>query len=63
MVEKGRKDRFIVRFDRENTRIELKVMTAKNRRSMNDEILHLIDLGWEVAYGGKPGEQQNRSAA
>ncbi|MBK0415192.1 hypothetical protein JD974_12330 [Chromobacterium haemolyticum] len=57
MVEKDRKDRFIIRFDRDTTRVGLKVMAAKNRRSMNDEILHLIDKGWEVLYGGKPGDE------
>lgn len=58
MTEKDKKDRFIIRFDREETRVDLKVKAAQNRRSMNDEILHLIDAGWEVLYGGKPGEEK-----
>lgn len=39
------KDRFILRFQDGGQRVALKIRAAQNRRSMNSEILHLIDTG------------------
>ncbi|QDD65566.1 hypothetical protein EJD96_16075 [Herbaspirillum seropedicae] len=45
------KDRFIVRFHDEEQRIALKVRAAQNRRTMNAEILFLIEKGIAAADG------------
>jgi hypothetical protein len=39
------KDRFIVRFNQENMRQELKDRARRNMRTMNAEVLFLIDQG------------------
>lgn len=39
------KDRFILRFHDEGQRAELKARAASNKRSMNAEILVLIEVG------------------
>lgn len=46
------KDRFIVRFHDEEQRIALKVRAAQNRRTMNAEILYLIEKGIEAVEAG-----------
>ncbi|WP_343724946.1 Arc family DNA-binding protein [Herbaspirillum huttiense] len=45
------KDKFIVRFEDEAQRISLKVRAAENRRTMNAEILFLIEKGIEAVDG------------
>ena len=47
------KDKFIVRFHCEAQRFSIKVRAAQNRRTMNAEILFLIEKGIEAVDGGK----------
>lgn len=47
------KDRFILRFHTEDQRAHLKARAALNRRSMNAEILFLIERGEESVDGSK----------
>ncbi len=42
------KDKFVLRFHDEGERAELKVRAAKSRRTMNAEILFLIEVGIEA---------------
>lgn len=39
------KDKFILRFSDPDQRAKLKASAALNRRTMNSEILYLLDLG------------------
>lgn len=41
-------DRFILRFDVDGLRKQLKVRAAQNERTLNAEILHLIKRGLEA---------------
>lgn len=50
------KDRFILRFHDEGQRSKIKARAANNRRSMNAEILLLIDQGLVANQGGHRGE-------
>lgn len=45
-------DKFIVRFKDENQRAEIKARAALNRRTMNAEVLYLIDKGIEAVEAG-----------
>ncbi|MHA3905136.1 Arc family DNA-binding protein [Castellaniella sp. WN] len=49
-----RGDKFIVRFPEGNLRQELKARAALNRRSMNAEILCLIEAGLKSAKENAP---------
>lgn len=48
---------FVVRFENEEKRIELKVRAAHNRRTMNAEILFLIEKGIAAVDGRKKAMQ------
>lgn len=45
------RDRFILRFPSEGQRDQIKAQAARNHRSMNAEVLYLIERGWEAVYG------------
>jgi hypothetical protein len=45
------KDKYVLRFERKGQRAALKAQAALNRRSLNAEILLLIDRGQEALYG------------
>lgn len=49
--ERETKDRFILRFDSPEQRAALKVRAEKNRRTMNAEILFLMERGQEKVDG------------
>lgn len=51
-------DRYILRFPESGTRQKLKARAALNHRSLNAEILHLIDVGLKASgeMSGKPLE-------
>lgn len=57
LVGKKSHDRYVLMFDRPGVRDEIKVKAVIGRRTMNMEVLRLIDAGWEAIYGGKPGDQ------
>lgn len=42
-------DKFILRFPEPGTRQMLKARAALNRRSLNSEILHLIEIGLKAS--------------
>lgn len=46
-------DRFLLRFNVDSLRKELKVRAAKNERSLNAEILYLIKRGLEAEQGAQ----------
>lgn len=46
-------DKFIVRFNADGLRKELKVRAAQNERSLNAEILYLIKQGMTTEQGAK----------
>lgn len=46
------KDKFIVRFSSEQQRAEIKARAALNRRTMNAEVLFLIEKGLEAIRAG-----------
>lgn len=50
------KDRFIVRFHDEGQRIEFKVRAARNKRTMNAELLFLLEKGIEAVDGVQNAE-------
>lgn len=50
------KDKFVLRFDDQDQRAKLKSRAALNRRSLNEEILFLIDRGID-AIDGKAQEK------
>ncbi len=51
------KDKFVLRFHDEGQRIEFKVQAARSKRTMNAELLFLLEKGSEVVYGGKNAVQ------
>lgn len=50
-AERNAKDRFILRFHDEGQRAAMKARAAANKRSMNAEILVLIEQGLAKALG------------
>lgn len=44
-------EKFIIRFPNEDRRAAMKVRAAQNRRTMNAEILYLIEKGMEAVDG------------
>lgn len=49
-------DKYMLRFERPGHRDELKVLAAQQKRSLNKQLLLLIEAG-QVALGQKPGGQ------
>ena len=47
-IKHNEKDKFIIRFDTAEQRGQLKSRAAKNKRTMNSEILFLLDYGIKV---------------
>lgn len=47
------KDRFILRFHDEGRRLMFKERAAKNKRTMNAELLFLLDMGVQTVDGLK----------
>lgn len=51
------KDRFILRFHDEGQRMAYKERAAKNMRTMNAELLYLLDMGTKAVDGAKNAAQ------
>lgn len=50
-------DRFLLRFNVDGLRKELKIRAAQNERSLNGEILHLIKRGLEADRQSQGAQQ------
>lgn len=55
-VKRAANDKFVLRFHSEEQRTALKIRAAQNRRTMNAELLFLIDRGVEVTDGKRGNE-------
>ena len=49
------KDKFILRFHKDGQRDDLKIRAIRNRRTLNGELLYLIDRGMDAVDGKKAG--------
>lgn len=47
------KDKYVLRFHDEDQRVDLKCRAAKSKRTMNAEILFLLEEGIKAVDGGK----------
>lgn len=54
--QQGQQDKYILRFERPNHRAELKSQAALAKRSLNKQILHLIERGEESEKAVKSAE-------
>lgn len=57
-TSESKPDRYILRFEQPGHRARLKEMAAREKRSLNKQLLILIEEGEKAAHTGKKEQQQ-----